>query len=260
MGRDAPIAVDLRPVAHPANQPIGDARRPPGPVGYLHGPPLLDLQTHDPGRSRDDLDHVFISVETKAEKKPEPAPQRRRQHAGTRRGPDQSERFQVQSDRFGVRAFPDQNIEFVILHGRIEAFFNHSIEPVNFIDEQNVAPLQVRQNGGQIVLALDDGSRCRLQRRAHLSGDNVGKRGLAQPGGAGQEDVVQRLIALPGRLDGQSELSHDVGLADEIGAAQRTQRLLRARALLFVAIGGKIPGHKSALSDQLSAIGYRLST
>ncbi len=48
--------------------------------------------------------------------------------------------------------------------------------------------------------------------------------GLAEPGGAVEEEVVQRLVALLGGVDGDAEVILQLRLADELVEAPRAQR------------------------------------
>ena len=43
----------------------------------------------------------------------------------------------------------------IILHRRIENFFDDVIQPMDFIDEKNIALFEVGQEGGKIAGALD---------------------------------------------------------------------------------------------------------
>ena len=76
---------------------------------------------------------------------------------------------------------------------------------------------------------------------AHLGGDDAGQRRLAQPGRAGEEDVVDRLAALPGRLEHDGEVLDQLGLADELGRGTAGRR----PDLLELLVGGPTrPGRR----------------
>ena len=63
----------------------------------------------------------------------------------------------------------------------------------------------------------------------------MGERGLAQPGRAEQQHVVERLAAVARGLDEDLELLADLGLAHVFGQALGAQRALDR---VFLAVGG----------------------
>ncbi len=67
---------------------------------------------------------------------------------------------------------------------------------------------------------------------AHLGGDDPGEGRLAEPGRSGEEQVVDRLAAPPGRLEHDRQVLLQVALADELGQAAGPQ------AGLDVLVGG----------------------
>ena len=65
----------------------------------------------------------------------------------------------------------------------------------------------------------------------HLGGDDLGQRGLAKAGRAGEQDVVERLAARCGGLDGDLQLGLDGVLTDEVLEVARPQRSLERLVL-----------------------------
>ena len=61
---------------------------------------------------------------------------------------------------------------------------------------------------------------------AQLGADDQGEAGLAEPGRAGQQDVVRRPAAPLGALEHEVELAGHLGLADELAQRVRAQRRL----------------------------------
>ena len=59
--------------------------------------------------------------------------------------------------------------------------------------------LERGQEGGDVGLALERRAGGLHDRRPELGGDDVGERGLAEPGRAGEQDVVERLARGPWR-------------------------------------------------------------
>ena len=62
------------------------------------------------------------------------------------------------------------------------------------------------------------------------------ERGLAEPGRAGEQDVVERLLAPAGGLDEDAELVGDLRLADEVLERRRPKRAVE------VVVGADGPG------------------
>jgi hypothetical protein len=66
---------------------------------------------------------------------------------------------------------------------------------MDLVDEQHVVRFEVGQHRGQVAGALQHRARGLAQVDAHLVGDDVGQRGLAQARRAEQQHVVERLGA-----------------------------------------------------------------
>ena len=75
------------------------------------------------------------------------------------------------------------------------------VQAVDLVDEQDVALVEVGQDGGQVAGPLDGRAAGGVDGDAQLAGDDVGERRLAQAGRAVEQDVVGRLPALAGRLE-----------------------------------------------------------
>ena len=61
----------------------------------------------------------------------------------------------------GARAGPlaDEDIDLEILHGRVEDLFDHVVQPMDFIDEEDVVFFEVAEDGRQVSRPLDDRTR-----------------------------------------------------------------------------------------------------
>src|SRR3972149_9418197 len=82
-------------------------------------------------------------VEIEAEDLPEPVPQGRSQQAGPRGRADQRETFQIKLDRPRRRTLADHDVDLIILHRWIKHFLDYVIEPVNLVDEEHVAFIEI---------------------------------------------------------------------------------------------------------------------
>ena len=71
-----------------------------------------------------------------------------------------------------------------------------------------------------------------LDADAQLLGDKVGQAGLAQPGRAVEEDMVEVLAPLAGGLDEDLKVGLDLVLADELVERPRPEAVLEEDVLL----------------------------
>ena len=124
--------------------------------------------------------------------------------------------------RAGARARDELDPE--VLHRRIEALLDHRLQPVDLVDEQDVAAPERRQQARQVALALERRPRGHAHLGPHLARQQVRERRLAQAGRPGQQHVVQRVAALARRLHVDRQVVGDLPLPDELGEAARPQR------------------------------------
>ena len=150
------------------------------------------------------------------ERHPEPIAKRRRQQPGTGGCADQRERWQVERQRSRGGPLPDHDVEPEVLQRWVEDLFNGARDAVDLVDEEDVALVETGQDRGHVALALERGPGDRAQSDAELFASDVGEARLAQAGRADQEQVVERLVAGAGGLEGDRELLLDAVLADEI--------------------------------------------
>ena len=146
-----------------------------------------------------------------------------------RGGADKRERRQLEAQRPGRRALPEHDVELEVLHGRIQDLFHRAGEPVDLVDEQDVALVEVGEDGGQVAGPHQRRARRDAQAHAHLGGHDAGHRRLAQAGRAGEQEVVGGLAPLAGGLEHDVEVLPQRGLADELGQPPGPQRRLLGR-------------------------------
>ena len=137
---------------------------------------------------------------------------------------DERERRQRQADARRRRALADDDVELEVLHRRVEDLLDGPRQAVDLVDEQDVALLELGEDRGQVAGPLERRARRDVQRHAHLGGGDAGQRGLAEPGRAGEQQVVDGLAAPPGRLD------DDAAGAPSARAGRRTRRAAAAAA------------------------------
>ena len=164
---------------------LGDLRRAVG----------VDLDAEDPGRALDDQRQVGGVVVLEPVADAEAVAQRRRQQAGPGGGADQGEGGKVERDRAGAGALAEHDRELAVLHRRVERLLDRPVEAVDLVDEEDAARLERGEEAGDVGLALERRAGRLDHRHAELGGDDVSERGLAEAGRAGEQDVVERLLA-----------------------------------------------------------------
>src|SRR5262249_36857224 len=117
-------------------------------------------------------------------------------------------------------------------HRRIKDLLDRWQQPVDFVDEQHVPGLQVRQDGREVAGALNHWTGCGAEPNAHLTCDNLRERRLAQAGWTVQQNVVQSLATRAGGGDEDAEVLPRCLLADEFSQCLGPQRRLGGVLLL----------------------------
>src|SRR5256884_3445975 len=95
------------------------------------------------------------------------------------------------------------------------------------IYEQDVPGLEGREQADQVAGALEHGSRGGADVHAELARHEQRERRLPEPRRSEEQRVVERLLALLRRVDGDLERLLDLGLADELVQARGAQRRVR---------------------------------
>src|SRR3990172_13252307 len=88
------------------------------------------------------------------------------------------------------------------------------MQTMNFVDEEDVTRLQIRQEGDQVAGFFDERASAGLDMDAELVGDHVGESRLAETGRSIEEKVIHGLSALASGLNGNLKLSSDFLLTD----------------------------------------------
>ena len=224
--RDFAVFLHLGKIAHPPQQPVGDARRAARAAGDFPRAFRADLKTEDAGRARDDSRQFVDAVEIQPLHDAETVAQGRREQSGAGGRPDQSERRQIEFDRARRGPFADHDVQLIVFHGRVEDFLDRRPQAMNLVDEQHIALAQIGQNRGQIGGFFHHRSGGAADRNAHLVGDDARQRGLAETGRTENQGVVERLGAFARRADEDFHLLFYLLLADVLAQQQRPQRVL----------------------------------
>ena len=88
---------------------------------------------------------------------------------------------------------------------------------MDLVDEQDVALVELGEDRRQVARAFERRTGRDVQVHTHLGGDDAGKRRLAEPRGAGEEQVVDGLAPVAGGFEHDREMLLDLALTDELG-------------------------------------------
>jgi hypothetical protein len=94
---------------------------------------------------------------------------------------------------------------------------------VDLVDEQHVAGFEAGEDGGEVPGAFDGWPGGGAELRTDLGRDDGRQRGLAEPRGTREQDVVGGLAAVAGTGQHQLELTAHPLLADELLQARRPE-------------------------------------
>ena len=127
--------------------------------------------------------------------------QRRREQAKAGRRADQREALELHRQRLRVWPIGDAHIDTKFFHRRIEKLLQCRPQPVHFIDKEDVAFLEGREHAHEIARPLQDRAGRRADVHVQLLRHQQRERGLTESRGAEEQDVIERLLALLGRID-----------------------------------------------------------
>jgi hypothetical protein len=77
---------------------------------------------------------------------------------------------------------------------------------VDFVNEKNIALLQICEHRGEITGAFENRARREVELRLHFGRDDVGESGFAETRGAKKQRVVQRFAAIARSTDKDREV------------------------------------------------------
>ena len=159
----APSPRTSRVVAHALEQPVGDARRAARAVGDRARAGGVDRHAEHAGAAHDDPREVARARSGSSRCW---IPKRSRSGEVSRPArvvaPISVKRRQVERDHLRARPDAERDRQLAVLHRGIERLLHRAREPVDLVDEEDGARLEVGEVGGDVALAL--------QRRARRSG------------------------------------------------------------------------------------------
>ena len=141
----------------------------------------------------------------------------------------------VDADGARRRPLADDDVEEEVLHRGIEDLLDLVVEAMYLVHEEDVARLEVGEDGGEVPSALDGGARGGVHLGPHLVCHDARERRLAEARGAREDHVVERLAAVARGLDEHAEVLPHALLADVLVERPRPER-----AVLVEVVGGEL--------------------
>src|SRR6185437_2763466 len=175
---------------------------------------------------RHDFLEILHGIEVEPERNAESRTHGRREHPESRRGADERESLDRHRDRLRLGPFREPDVYPVVLHGGIEELLDDGTQAMDFVNEEHVAGAHVRERANEIARLLERRARGGVNVHAHLACDELGERGLAEPGRAVEQRVIERLTARECGIDVNAEAFLELLLADEFSQPLRAQRQL----------------------------------
>src|SRR6266545_5817752 len=234
--REPAVALDLREVAGPLQEPDGDARRSARAPRELLGPGGLDGERELRRRAHRDLVQLRRLVVAEPLLDREAVPERRREEARARRRAHEGEPLELHLHRLRPDAGAEDDVEAEVLHRRVERLLHRRGEPVDLVDEEDVARGERGEEAGEVALLHEGGAARHVHRDAQVAGEDVRERGLAEAGRPGEEDVVERVAPRLRRRRVDLEVPDDLLLPDVLLEGRWAERLLEP-LLAFVGAG-----------------------
>ena len=207
---------DLGIVTDPAQEIVGDSRRAAGATGHLERPLVIDLHAEEAAGAKDDFPKFLGLVVIEPAVHPETGAQGRADHAGAGGRPDQGESGEVEPDAAGIRPLVDHDVHAEILHRRVEVLLDRGLQPVDLVDEEDTAPRHRGEKSGKVAGLLDGRAARGADLGSHGIAKDVGEGCLAEAGRAAQQDVLERFVTLPGRLDKKHQALDGLRLPAEL--------------------------------------------
>jgi hypothetical protein len=135
---------------------------------------------------------------------------------------------QGEPDGAGARPLADDEIQRVLLQRRVKNLLDDPVHPVDLVDEEDVALLEIREDRSHVPRPLQDGTGGTLEPHAQFVRDQGGQRRLPQAGRAVEEDVIERLPPLARGVDRKGEVLLHAHLPHELLEPQGPERDVEA--------------------------------
>ena len=220
---DEVVGLHLSVVAHAAEEVVGDTGGAARAGGDLECAVRLDRHAELGGGAGDDLGELGGFVVGESVHEAEPRAQRGGDEADAGGCAHEGEAGELEAYGAGVGALVDHDVDREVLHRGVEILLDGLGHAVDLVDEDDVAGLKGGEQAGEVARLGEDWAGGGLDAHAHGVAEDVGEGCLAETGGTGEEDVVERLAAVLGGLHGELESVADLPLADEVGELLRAE-------------------------------------
>ncbi len=125
--------------------------------------------------------------------------------------------------RARARSCSNQDVHAEILQRGVQDFLHVGKQPVNLVDEEDLARANIGENASEVQLLLQDRPGGLLESHAQFAGNDGSECRLAKAGRPIEQNVIHGLAAPFGGLDGDRKVFLEIGLASEIGQPGGTQ-------------------------------------
>jgi hypothetical protein len=144
-------------------------------------------------------------------------------------GSDERELRQVESHAARVGTLIDHDVDPEVFHRGVEILFHRFRDTVDFVDEQDVALLEVREQACEVAGFFHHGAGGDADVAFHFLTEDEREAGFAQTGRTAEQDVIEHIAAFAGRAGHHAEAFNRLGLPDEIIETLRPQRCFLRR-------------------------------
>ena len=103
---------------------------------------------------------------------------------------DERERLDEDREHAGVGARVEGHLDAEVLHRRVEVLLDPDRDPVDLVDEEDVAALQAREEAEQILRLVEGRAARGVELAPELLGHDAGQAGLAEARRPAEEQVV----------------------------------------------------------------------
>jgi len=197
--------VDLGVIADAAEESVGDAGCAAAATAEVSEGFFIARDTQEYGGALQAKLEVFFGPEFQVQLDAEAGAEGCGDEAGAGGGADEGEGLEGDVDGFGVHAAIDGEIDAEIFHGGVDEFLDDSREAMDLVDKEDVAALEVGEDAHEVAGSGEGGSGAGFEVGLHFVGDDVGKGGFAESGGAVEEDMLDGFGALAGGGEGDAD-------------------------------------------------------
>jgi hypothetical protein len=127
----------------------------------------------------------------------------------------------------------DDQIELKILHGRVEDFLYHVVQPMNLVNKKNIPRFEVGEDGSEISRPFQHRAGGGPDVDVEFLGNYIGNRSFAQARKAVDQNVIKGFMSCPCCLNKNLEVVLNPILADKLRKAQRSKADFEASLFFF---------------------------